>query len=40
MLFRYTKCFVSTVGVNEAVIQRYIKYQGREDSGQAWLDLK
>ena len=32
--------FVSTVGVNEAVIQRYIEYQGREDLGQAWLDLK
>ena len=32
--------FVSIVGVNEAVIQRYIEYQGREDLGQAWLDLK
>ncbi len=32
--------FVSNVGVNEAVIQRYIEYQGREDLGQAWLDLK
>ncbi len=32
--------FVSTVGVNEAVIQRYIEYQGCEDLGQAWLDLK
>lgn len=32
--------FVSTVGVNEAVIQRYIEYQGREDLGQAWPDLK
>ncbi len=31
--------FVSTVGVNEAVIQRYIEYQGREDFGQAELDL-
>ena len=32
--------FVSTVGVNEAVIQRYIEHQGREDMGQAWLELK
>ena len=31
--------FVSTVGVNEAVIQRYIEHQGREDSGQAQLEL-
>ena len=32
--------FVSTVGINEAVIQRYIEHQGREDMGQAWLELK
>ena len=25
---------------DKAVIQRYIEYQGREDLGQAWLDLK
>jgi putative transposase len=31
--------FVSTVGVNEAVIQRYIEHQGQEDSGQAQLEL-
>jgi len=31
--------FVSTVGVNEAVIQRYIEHQGQEDSGQAPLEL-
>jgi putative transposase len=31
--------FVSTVGVNEAVIQRYIEPQGQEDSGQAQLEL-
>ncbi len=27
--------FVSTVGINEAVVQRYIEQQGREDMGQA-----
>ena len=32
--------FVSTVGINEAVIQRCIEHQGREDLEQAWLDLK
>ena len=31
--------FISTVGVNESVIKRYIEQQGREDSGQATLDL-
>jgi putative transposase len=31
--------FVSTVGVNEAMIQRYIEHQGQEDSGQAQLEL-
>ena len=31
--------FVSTVGVDEAVIQRYIDHQGQEDSGQAQLEL-
>ena len=31
--------FVSTVGVNEAVIQRYLEHQGQEDSGQAQLEL-
>jgi putative transposase len=31
--------FVSTVGINEKIIQRYIQYQGREDSGQAQLVL-
>jgi putative transposase len=30
---------VSPVGVNEAVIQRYIEHQGQEDSGQAQLEL-
>ena len=29
--------FVSTVGINEQIIQRYIQQQGQEDSGQAQL---
>ena len=31
--------FVSTVGVNEEVIKKYIEQQGKEDSGQAQLVL-
>ena len=31
--------FVSTVGVNESIIKRYIENQGKEDSGQAQLVL-
>ena len=31
--------FVSTVGISEAVIRRYIEYQGKEDSGQAELEF-
>ena len=31
--------FVSTVGINEEVIKKYIEYQGREDMGQAQLAL-
>ena len=31
--------FVSTVGINETTIRRYIQQQGHEDSGQAKLDL-
>jgi len=31
--------FISTVGVNEATIRRYIEQQGQEDSGQATLEL-
>ena len=31
--------FVSTVGVDEATIRRYIQHQGKEDTGQAKLDL-
>ena len=29
--------FVSTVGINESIIRKYIEHQGREDSGQAKL---
>ena len=31
--------FVSTVGLNEEMITNYIKYQAKEDSGQAKLEL-
>ncbi|MBI2641909.1 IS200/IS605 family transposase [Candidatus Roizmanbacteria bacterium] len=31
--------FVSTVGVDEAFIRRYVKYQQEQDSGQAKLEL-
>ena len=31
--------FVSTVGVNESQILRYVKWQQQQDSGQASLDL-
>ena len=31
--------FVSTIGVNELTIKKYIDNQGKEDSGQALLDL-
>ncbi len=31
--------FVSTTGINEAIIRRYVQNQGKEDSGQATLDL-
>ena len=31
--------FVSTIGVNEQQIKTYIENQGKEDSGQALLDL-
>lgn len=32
--------FVSTVGIDEAIIKRYIQNQGEEDTGQAKLELK
>jgi putative transposase len=32
--------FISTAGVNEDIIRRYIQQQGREDSGQATLELR
>lgn len=31
--------FISTVGVTEEIIKRYIERQGQEDSGQAQLEL-
>ena len=31
--------FVSTVGINEVIIQRYIREQGEQDSGQAQLEF-
>lgn len=31
--------FVSTVGINEEVIRKYIEHQGKEDRGQALLVL-
>ena len=32
--------FVSTVGVNEEVVKRYIEHQGREDSGQSLIEFR
>jgi len=34
-----TGFFVSTVGINEAVIRRYVQSQEKEDTGQAELEL-
>ena len=31
--------FVSTVGINEETIKRYVEMQGKEDTGQAELEL-
>ena len=31
--------FVSTVGINEAVIRKYVQMQEKEDTGQAELEL-
>ena len=31
--------FVSSVGVDEKVIKRYVEYQGRQDSGQLRMKL-
>jgi putative transposase len=31
--------FVSTVGVNEATIRKYVQYQGKQDAGQAKLEF-
>jgi len=32
-----TGFFVSTVGINEAMIRKYVEMQGKEDTGQAQL---
>ena len=32
-------CFISSVGLNEQTIKRYVEYQGRQDSGQLRLQL-
>lgn len=34
-----TGFFVSTVGVDEVTIRNYVRWQGKEDNGQAELDL-
>lgn len=31
--------FASTVGINEAVIRQYVRYQGTQETGQAQLEL-
>jgi putative transposase len=31
--------FVSTVGINESIIRQYVEMQGKEDTGQAQLEL-
>jgi len=31
--------FVSTVGINEQVVRKYVEMQGKEDTGQAELEL-
>ena len=31
--------FVSTVGINEQIIRKYIELQGKEDAGQVQLEL-
>ena len=31
--------FVSSVGVDEDIIRRYVEHQGKQDSGQIALDL-
>ena len=31
--------FVSTVGINEEMIKKYVRYQQKQDSGQAKLEL-
>ena len=38
-VFGQSDIFVSTVGINEAIIRKYIKMQEKEDSGQAKLTI-
>ena len=37
--FWSTGYFVSTVGINEEIIRRYVKYQQKQNSGQAMLEF-
>ena len=39
MMFWSDGYFVSTVGINESMIKSYIEHQGKEDKGQAKLEL-
>lgn len=32
--------FVSTVGINETIIRSYVRYQGKQDTGQAQLEFR
>jgi len=34
-----TGFFVSTVGIDEEIIRRYVEMQGKEDTGEAELEL-
>jgi len=34
-----TGYFVSTVGINESIIRKYVQMRGKEDSGQAKLEF-
>lgn len=35
-----TGYFVSSVGVTEAIVQKYVELQGKEEAGQAQLEIK
>jgi putative transposase len=34
-----TGYFVSTIGINEEIIRRYVELQGKEDAGQVKLEI-